>query len=46
MLFVENILVNNWENELVMFFILINDGEKDVFSCDGMKWIVEIFSFY
>ena len=26
--FAENIPANNWENELAMLFILINDGEK------------------
>lgn len=44
--FAEAIPANDWEKELAMLFILINDAEKDVSSRDGMKRTVETSSFY
>lgn len=37
---------DNWENDLSMIFILINDQEKEVSSRDGMRRTVETSSFY
>lgn len=40
------ISANQWENELAMIFILINDQQKDVSSRDGMRRTVATSSFY
>ncbi|OTN77619.1 diphosphomevalonate decarboxylase [Enterococcus sp. 8G7_MSG3316] len=37
---------NQWENDLSMIFILINDQAKEVSSRDGMRRTVETSSFY
>lgn len=37
---------NNWEDELAMLFVLVDDGVKDISSRDGMKRTVETSSFY
>lgn len=40
------IAANNWEQDLAMIFILINDQKKDISSRDGMRRTVETSPFY
>lgn len=44
--FAHKLSSDNWENELAMLFVLVNDQEKDVSSRDGMRRTVETSSFY
>jgi diphosphomevalonate decarboxylase len=44
--FAEAIVSDNWEQDLAMLFVLVDDGIKDVSSRDGMKRTVETSSFY
>ncbi|MFD2306711.1 diphosphomevalonate decarboxylase [Enterococcus termitis] len=44
--FAEAIVSDNWEQDLAMLFVLVDDGVKDVSSRDGMKRTVETSSFY
>ncbi|MGX7244187.1 diphosphomevalonate decarboxylase [Enterococcus quebecensis] len=44
--FAQEIPSDNWENELAMLFVLVDDGVKDISSRDGMKRTVETSSFY
>lgn len=44
--FAQTIPSDNWENNLAMLFVLIDDGVKDISSRDGMKRTVETSSFY
>jgi diphosphomevalonate decarboxylase len=41
-----NIAADDWEKELAMLFVLVDDGMKDISSRDGMKRTVETSSFY
>lgn len=41
-----NISADDWEKELAMLFVLVDDGMKDISSRDGMKRTVETSSFY
>lgn len=44
--FAQTIPSNNWEDDLAMLFVLVDDGIKDISSRDGMKRTVETSSFY
>lgn len=44
--FAQQIPSDNWEQELAMLFVLINDQQKDVSSRDGMRRTVATSSFY
>lgn len=44
--FAQHLYAENWEEELAMIFILVNDKEKDVSSRDGMRRTVATSPFY
>ncbi|MGY3777645.1 diphosphomevalonate decarboxylase [Isobaculum melis] len=44
--FAKKIPSDDWENELAMLFVLVDDRIKDVSSRDGMKRTVQTSSFY
>lgn len=44
--FAQKIPSNNWEEDLAMIFILINDQKKEVSSRDGMQLTVETSAYY
>ncbi|MEI5991138.1 diphosphomevalonate decarboxylase [Enterococcus crotali] len=44
--FAQTVPSDNWEDELAMIFVLVDDGVKDISSRDGMKRTVETSSFY
>lgn len=44
--FAKQIPSANWEQDLAMLFVLINDQQKDVSSRDGMRRTVATSSFY
>ncbi|MBO0472397.1 diphosphomevalonate decarboxylase [Enterococcus sp. DIV0840] len=44
--FAQIIPSDQWEDELAMLFVLVDDGVKDISSRDGMKRTVETSSFY
>lgn len=44
--FARKIPADNWEDELAMLFVLVDDRVKDVSSRDGMKRTVQTSSFY
>ncbi|ALS02968.1 diphosphomevalonate decarboxylase [Enterococcus silesiacus] len=44
--FAQMIPSDNWEDELAMLFVLVDDGVKDISSRDGMKRTVDTSCFY
>lgn len=44
--FAQQVFSNDWEQDLAMLFVLINDQQKDVSSRDGMRRTVATSSFY
>ncbi len=41
-----NVPSNNFENDLSMIFVVVNDAKKDISSRDGMQRTVETSAFY